>query len=193
MLCERTKTWFPLRSGCKVKAQTYCQHFQAVGVKPICHHTAFPNLCCKRLSRPPSFSRLFPGERPVPSTEDLSKGPELLRRPGPPYRGGARRGTELMVSASTEGVHTKQAQLKYWRHGGHKDTLRGRRTPTLNEAVSCLMASASSGATTALIWVESRTVPRIKRLNLRSYGEMPAYIARWFRPSAPLTSHWLVL
>ncbi len=40
------------------------------------------------------------------------------------------------------------------------NTLRGRGTPSLNEATSCWMASARSGVTTALIRAELITVPR---------------------------------
>ncbi len=170
--------WCPLRSGRKVQRPKHTASisrqlmwrqpfFSTKGPKPVYHRTALPNLRWKRLLRPPSFCIWYTRARPIPSTEGLSKGPELWRRPGSPWHGGirdAKHGEELEVSASIEGSTCKAGPTELpgtgWPWSIFWNVLRGRDAPILNEAMSCWMASACSVATTTLSWAQSKTVPK---------------------------------
>ncbi len=77
---------------------------------------------------------------------------------------------------STEDVEAMRPSILW-------NALRGRGTPSLNEAVSCWMASAHSGLTTikAILWLRSESIT------------LPRNEIRWLGDSAPLEKWTLSL
>ncbi len=107
----------------------------------------------------------LPAARPSPSSESSSRGPRLLHRPGSPRYVGIR--------DAMHGVAMRPSIL--W------NALMGRAVSLLKEAASFSMAGARSGATTALIWAESITVPRNDTRWLLAKLTLSPRCSRWLR------------